>query len=86
VSGRNLMLELSEEQLAHEPVRTAFGVWNDVLYQLSDAAYALRGIGEHRYSEALLIDAESMARRARLHLRNLSARCGQSAEVADGSG
>lgn len=71
---RDFMIELTDEQTAIEGVRTAFGVWNDVLYQLSDAAYQLRAIGEDRQSDAMFIDAESMARRARLHLKNMTAR------------
>lgn len=68
------MIELTEEQSGYEPIRTAFGVWNDVVYQLCDSAYQLRAIGEERQSEAMLIDAESMCRRARLHIGNMTVR------------
>jgi hypothetical protein len=71
---RNFQIELTEEQREIEAVRTAYGIWNDVLYQLCDSAYQLRALGESRQSEAMFIDAESMARRARLHLRNMAAR------------
>lgn len=89
MSDRDLMIVLTEEQLGYDTVRTAFGVWNDVLYQLSDSAYQLRAIGEDRQSDAMFIDAESMARRARLHLRNMAARertrlCEQQATAKEG--
>lgn len=73
-ASRDLSIELTADQSRFETVRTAFGVWNDVLYQLSDASYQLRAIGEDRQAEAMAIDAESMARRARLHLKNVTAR------------
>ena len=77
---RDLTILLSEEQASHEAVRTAFGVWNDVLYTLADGAHTLRRLGEERQAEAMFIDAESMARRARLHLRNMTARCRRALE------
>lgn len=71
---RDFAIELSEEQMSFEKVRTAFGVWNDVMYQLRDSAYVLRSIGEERQSDAMFIDADSMARRARMHLNNITLR------------
>lgn len=68
------ILTLTDEQLAIASVCSAFGVWNDVLYVLRDAAYQLRAIGESRQAEAMRIDAESMERRAMLHLRTMTAR------------
>lgn len=80
-SSRAMSLELTEEQRMYDSVLQAFGFWNDVLYQLCDSAYHMRAIGEERQAEALLIDAESMARRARMHLKNLAARERAKSEV-----
>lgn len=58
----------------HPHVRTAFGIWNDVVNELRTAAFELRRIGESRQAEALLSDAMNMGRRARLHLRYMAQR------------
>jgi len=68
------MLELTEEQSGYESIRVAFGVWNDVVYALCDSAYQLRAVGEERQCDAMLSDAESMCRRARLHINNMTLR------------
>lgn len=68
------LLTMSDDQAIYPVVRAAFGHWNDVIHQLRESAYELRKLDETRQSEAMLIDAESMVRRARLHLGNLAAR------------
>ena len=73
-ASRNFMLELTEDQRECEATRAVFGCWNDVIHVLCDSAYQLRAAGETRQAEAMLIDAESMARRARTHLFNVSNR------------
>lgn len=54
--------------------RAAFGTWNDVVHALRKAAVEMQMLGETRQAEALITDAESMMRRAQLHLRSLAAR------------
>ena len=73
-AARDMLVELSDEQTGMHAVCDAHGVWMDVLYTLSDASYQLRALGELRQAEAMRIDAESMARRAKLHLRCITVR------------
>ena len=85
MTQRDYQIHLSEEQREVESIRTAFGIWNDVLYTLSDSAHQLRALGEDRQAEAMAIDAESMARRARLHLKNMMVRERQRLAELDGT-
>ena len=68
---------------ADSTARTAFGVWNDVVRALRQAALEMQKLGEDRQAEALITDAESMARRAHLHLRSLAAHGDSETERGD---
>ena len=59
---------------ADPTARAALGSWNDVVHALRRAALEMQRLGEHRQAEALITDAQSMVRRAQLHLRSLAAK------------
>jgi TRAP-type mannitol/chloroaromatic compound transport system permease large subunit len=66
---------------ADPTARAALGAWNDVVLALRRAALEMQKLGEHRQAEALITDAQSMVRRAQLHLRSLGARGAGETEI-----
>lgn len=60
--------------LQHESVRAVHGAYESLMLAALRTITELREAGEQNYADALALDASALARRARVHMRNLAAR------------
>ena len=60
--------------MQHANVRAVFGTYEDLMQQALRTIATLRECGEQNYADALAQDAMAIARRGRVHMRNLAAR------------
>lgn len=59
--------------LQHETVRAIHGSYEDLMQQTLRTIATLRECGAQNHADALAADAMKLARRARLHMRQLAA-------------
>lgn len=59
------------EALSVRAVRTAYGVWHEVILSLMRAKREFYVMGEHAQAEALAKDAQHLTRRCMRHLKRL---------------
>jgi hypothetical protein len=59
------------EALSVRAVRTAYGIWQELLVGMMRSARELENIGEHTQATALRKDAEHITRRCMRHLKRM---------------